>query len=123
MGRLEQTRSVLNNRARGSRFFDRWNDRNGIAFSINESGTVVGASGNCAAYNPQALRSLQPVHARRRYTHGDVLWGARHADILSELPDGTLLLDLRKFHDTIPTPATEDFPYGLGPNARRTSGE
>jgi len=38
-------------------------DRNGIAFSINESGTVVGASGNCAAYNPQALRSLQPVHA------------------------------------------------------------
>ncbi|HXF38090.1 MAG TPA: hypothetical protein VN687_00110 [Blastocatellia bacterium] len=26
MGRPEQTRSVLNNRARGSRFFDRWND-------------------------------------------------------------------------------------------------
>jgi len=38
-------------------------DRNGIAFSINENGDVVGASGNCVAYNTQGLSSLQPVHA------------------------------------------------------------
>ena len=57
--------------------------------------------------------SLQPVHARRHYTHKDVIWGARHADVLSERPDGTLLLDLRKFHETEPTRATENFPYGL----------
>ena len=57
--------------------------------------------------------SLQPVHARRHYSHRDVLWGARHADVLTELEDGAILLDLRKFHDTIPTYATDDFPYGL----------
>jgi uncharacterized membrane protein len=28
-------------------------DRNGIAFDINENGEIVGASGNCAAYNTQ----------------------------------------------------------------------
>jgi inward rectifier potassium channel len=57
--------------------------------------------------------SLQPVHARRHYTHRDVLWGARHADILTELDGGAILLDLRKFHDTVATHATDDFPYGL----------
>ena len=28
-----------------------------------------------------------------------MLWGMRLADVLSETPDGTVLLDLRKFHD------------------------
>lgn len=58
--------------------------------------------------------SLQPVHAQRRYEHGDVLWGARHADVLTEREDGTILLDLRKFHDTVQTRATTEFPYGIG---------
>ncbi len=55
--------------------------------------------------------SLQPVHARRRYQMSDVLWGARLDDILSEKPDGTIQLDLRKFHDTVPTKPTASFPY------------
>jgi inward rectifier potassium channel len=57
--------------------------------------------------------SLQPVHARRHYGHDEVIWGARHADVLTEQPDGSIVLDLRKFHDTIPTQATAEFPYGL----------
>jgi len=57
--------------------------------------------------------SLQPVHARRHYSHQEVLWGARHADVLTEHEDGTIVLDLTKFHDTEPTRATPDFPYGL----------
>jgi inward rectifier potassium channel len=57
--------------------------------------------------------SLQPVHAQHRYTDKDVLWGARHADILTEHADGTIVLDLTKFHDTQPTRATPEFPYGL----------
>jgi inward rectifier potassium channel len=57
--------------------------------------------------------SLQPVHAQRHYEHSDVLWGARHADILTEQADGTIILDLTKFHDTVPTLATPEFPYGL----------
>ncbi|MEO7032405.1 MAG: ion channel [Polyangiaceae bacterium] len=57
--------------------------------------------------------SLQPVHARRHYLHDEVQWGARHADVLTEHPDGSLILDLRKFHDTVPTRATPEFPYGV----------
>jgi inward rectifier potassium channel len=57
--------------------------------------------------------SLQPVHAQRHYTHKDVLWGARHADILTEQSDGVIVLDLTKFHDTVPTKATPEFPYGI----------
>lgn len=55
--------------------------------------------------------SLQPVHARRTYAPDEIVFGARHVDILSETSDGHMLLDLRRFHDTVPTEATETFPY------------
>lgn len=52
--------------------------------------------------------SLQPVHARQRYQHADILWGVRLADILSEREDGSLLLDLRRFHETVPVESAPD---------------
>jgi inward rectifier potassium channel len=55
--------------------------------------------------------SYQPVHARREYEHFEVLWGARHADILSERPDGDLVLDISRFHEVVPTERTGTFPY------------
>ncbi len=55
--------------------------------------------------------SLQPVHARKTYELKDILWGARLSDILSERPDGIIELDVRKFHQTVPTEPTESFPY------------
>lgn len=55
--------------------------------------------------------SLQPVHARRRYVASEVAWGARPADVLSERPDGLLLLDVRRFDDIVPTQPTAAFPY------------
>jgi inward rectifier potassium channel len=55
--------------------------------------------------------SLQPVHARMRYLDKNILWGARHADILSEDTDGNLILDVRKFHDVVPTAPIDGFPY------------
>jgi inward rectifier potassium channel len=58
--------------------------------------------------------SLQPVHARRRYSHHDIVWGARHVDILTEESDGTILVDIRKFHEIVPTVATDNFPYPRG---------
>jgi inward rectifier potassium channel len=57
--------------------------------------------------------SMQPVHARKRYRDDEILWGARHADILAERPDGTLVLDIRKFHDVTPTEPIDGFPYPL----------
>ena len=55
--------------------------------------------------------SLQPVHARRRYETKDIAWGARPADVLSELPDGRIALDVRRFDEVVATQPTETFPY------------
>jgi inward rectifier potassium channel len=55
--------------------------------------------------------SLQPVHGRTRYQIEDIVWGARLADILSELPDGRIKLDVAKFDDLVATEPTPDFPY------------
>jgi inward rectifier potassium channel len=55
--------------------------------------------------------SLQPVHARHKYTDEAIVWGARHADVLSEAEGGVLVLDLGKFHEITPTAQTPDFPY------------
>jgi inward rectifier potassium channel len=55
--------------------------------------------------------SLQPVHARHRYVDGDIVWGARHADILREREDGQIEMDVRKFDDLVATDPTPDFPY------------
>jgi inward rectifier potassium channel len=59
--------------------------------------------------------SLQPVHGRHRYVAGDILWGARLGDVLSELPDGRLQLDVRRFQDLVLTEPTETFPYPKPP--------
>src|SRR5580658_161444 len=55
--------------------------------------------------------SMQPVHARHRYYDSEILWGARHADILNEQPDGTLIVDMRRFHQVVPTDPIAGFPY------------
>jgi inward rectifier potassium channel len=58
--------------------------------------------------------SLQFVHGRHIYEARDIVWGARLADVLSESESGDLILDLRHFHDLVPTPATAAFPYPRG---------
>jgi inward rectifier potassium channel len=55
--------------------------------------------------------SLQPVYARRQYLDTEILWGARHADVLSEDATGNVILDVRRFHDVVPTVPTQAFPY------------
>jgi inward rectifier potassium channel len=55
--------------------------------------------------------SLQPVHGRARYTLAEIVWGARLADVLRELPDGRVELDIGKFDALVPTKPTKDFPY------------
>ena len=53
----------------------------------------------------------QTVHATHNYHESAVRWGSRHVDLLSETPDGHVLLDLTKFDDREPTKPTADFPY------------
>jgi len=55
--------------------------------------------------------SAQNVHARHTYGHEQIRWGARHADMLSELDDGRLQLDVREFHRVVPTAPTATFPH------------
>jgi inward rectifier potassium channel len=46
--------------------------------------------------------SLQPVHARHTWYAGSIAFGSRLADVLSETPDGHMVLDLRHFHEVVP---------------------
>ena len=55
--------------------------------------------------------SLQPVHARHRYLDSEIVWGARHADVLSEDDKGNLVLDVRRFHELVPTVPIDGFQY------------
>lgn len=55
--------------------------------------------------------SAQMLHARHAYDWDEVLWGARHADMLSRRPDGGLRLDMQSFHRVVPTAPTPAFPY------------
>ena len=55
--------------------------------------------------------SMQAVHAQHVWPARAVVWGARLADVLTEQPDGNLLLDLRRFHDLAPAEPTPEFPY------------
>jgi inward rectifier potassium channel len=55
--------------------------------------------------------SYQPVHAQRVYNDGEIVWGARLGDILSEEANGDVILDLRRFHEIVPTSPQEGFPY------------
>jgi inward rectifier potassium channel len=55
--------------------------------------------------------SAQSLHARHRYLDHQIQWGARHADLLSERPDGGLRVDMRQFHRLQPTAPTDEFPY------------
>jgi len=55
--------------------------------------------------------SMQTVHAAHRYFAKDIVWGARMADVLTETPDGHMLLDLGRFHDVEPTAPAPGFPY------------
>lgn len=55
--------------------------------------------------------AMQPIHASHRYPAERIIWGACLADVLSEVPDGALVLDLTKFHDIEPAASTADFPY------------
>jgi inward rectifier potassium channel len=58
--------------------------------------------------------SAQALHAQRRYLAREVRWGARHADLLSELADGRLRLDMARFDELVATRRSVDFPYGDG---------
>ncbi len=90
-----------------------------ILHHIDQTSPLYGATPeSLAAEDAELLVSLagmddtsyQPVHARHIYEAPEILFGMRHADILSEQGDD-VLLDLSHFHEVIPTKPTETFPY------------
>jgi inward rectifier potassium channel len=60
---------------------------------------------------------MQTVHAQHRYTTKQIIWGARHADVLTETAEGNLILDLRNFDVLEPTRPIAGFPYRADPDA------
>jgi len=78
---------------------------------INETSPLYGATaGSLSAVEAEFLLTLsgidetsgQMLHARHTYEDIHVHWGERHADMLSRLPGGRLLLDMSQFDRTVP---------------------
>jgi inward rectifier potassium channel len=46
--------------------------------------------------------SMQTVHARKLYDHTDIAWNHKFAEVLSERPDGSLVVDLNNFDQVVP---------------------
>jgi inward rectifier potassium channel len=63
--------------------------------------------------------SLQPVHARNVWVAKEIVWGARLADMITEPPDGSMLIDLTRFDEIEPTDPAPGFPYPAEQPARR----
>jgi inward rectifier potassium channel len=100
------------------------------AFSLSRSWTVlhpIDAASPLAGLSPEQAAAqdlelhvmvvglddatMQMVHGAHRYFTKQIVWGARHVDVLSEPSPDVILLDLRRFHDLEPTLPTADFPY------------
>ena len=91
-----------------------------VMHAIDETSPLHGATPETLARDEVEFRltvvgidetTAQNVHARHTYDHEQVRWGARHADMLSERPDGRLQIDVRQFHRLVDTPPTPTFPY------------
>jgi len=44
----------------------------------------------------------QTIHARRQYSLNDIVTNVRFADVMSDEPDGTRVIDYSRFHDVVP---------------------
>jgi inward rectifier potassium channel len=55
--------------------------------------------------------SSQTVHGRMNYLAADVVFGARHADMLTDVSPSQMRLDLKYFDELVPTAHTPEFPY------------
>jgi len=91
-----------------------------VMHRIDESSPLHGATPDTLARDEVELiltvvgideTSAQNLSSRHRYLHAQVRWGARHADVLSERPDGGLRFSMSEFHRTVPTSPTPTFPY------------
>jgi inward rectifier potassium channel len=85
-----------------------------ILHVIDERSPLYGANAETLAHDEVEIivsltgiddTSMQQVHARKRYLDHEVLFGMRHADMLSTLPDGKLVLDVDRFHEVVPVDA------------------
>jgi len=52
----------------------------------------------------------QAVHARHTYAAEELVFGVRLSDILSQGPDGSRIIDYRRFHEVEPLPVAADPP-------------
>ena len=87
---------------------------------IDESSPLFGATPELLASQDAEIQiaitgtdetTLQPVHGRYTWETPSFAWGMRLADVLSESPEGDVVLDLRHFDEVVPTAPVEGFPF------------
>lgn len=91
-----------------------------LMHTLDETSPLFGATPeSLAATDSEIIVSLigidattsQVVHAGGSYLDDEVRFGHRYADTIRELPDGRVELDVRRFHDTVPTKPIDGFPF------------
>jgi inward rectifier potassium channel len=91
-----------------------------VLHTIDDASPLYGATPASIARDEAELQvmvvgfddtTMQAMHASHTYMTADIVWGARHADVLTEEPNGDLTLDLGNFHRLEQTPPTGGFPY------------
>ena len=77
-------------------------DESSLLFGLDAAALADVDAGFIVTLSGHDDTSAQAVHVRRSYTHTDMRWGERFADII--FPDGAnrVIIDFRVFHKTLP---------------------
>jgi inward rectifier potassium channel len=94
----------------------------------------IGASSPLCGASPESLKRdevellvtvsgtddtwMQQVHSSHRYLDTDIIWGARHQDIVTDAGDH-IVLDMTRFHEIEASAAADGFPYSHQPSKPR----
>jgi|tagenome__1003787_1003787.scaffolds.fasta_scaffold20972061_2 inward rectifier potassium channel len=85
-----------------------------IRHTIDENSPLHGATvetlEKCDAFFVASVTSIErafaaSVESQQDYSYDDIRWNERFVDIYQELPDGNLVVDYGRIHDTEPIPA------------------
>lgn len=87
-----------------------------IRHTIDENSPLYGQTSEalqqCDAFFVASVTSIErafasSVESQQDYSYDDIRWGERFVDIYQELPDGKLMVDYGRIHETEPIPGSE----------------
>ncbi len=110
MRRFEELQLV---RARSPLFLLSWTvmhriDRASPLFGVSIQQLIDGQAELIILLSGTDETMAEMVFARQAYQPNEIHWNRRFADVLTVTPEGRPIVDLAKFHDTVPASCSED---------------